>query len=518
MRGAIGARGAVGIAIQVLAAATAGAIQTTVGGRQIDLDAALSVRQVIEADRSSTHEQTLEQLRLRAAVSLASWLKFDSTTLGANGGPTIKHDRSGVYNLDDVFQDVSPSVDFEEAYADVFLPSVDLRLGKQKVAWGKLDRIQPNDLINPLNYSDPFLQEEVERKIGVPAVQASYYLPAWHGVPSESRLTAVWVPRYFPYRFPLAGCDIQGRTSQCNIERWFPPAAVPPSTFTLNLPPGSPIPAVTLPLSFQVQNISPPKWRWENNEIGLRYSALVHDADVAFYYFHGFDAQPAFLLTAAALGQPDPSSPLGVKNLSGATVLTPKFQQINALGADGAYAFDRFTVRGEGAFVFDRPFPRDLRFLLTDNSSLIPQIPGILNDLRMGEGSAPVVLPPSFVVRNAVEWGLGADYVYEGYLLLLQLNQTDVLDNDIDLLIKNVETRFLANLRKSFLADTLQTQLVAIYGISSDYTLLRPRIAYRITDSITAEVGYLFIAGRAESVIGQYKHNSEGWVRLEYKL
>lgn len=518
MRGAIGTHSAAVVAVWVLTAATADAIQTTIGGRPIDLDTTLSVREVFETDRSSTHERTLEQVRLRAAISLASWLRFDSTTVGANGGPTIKSDRSGVYNLDDVFQDLSPSVEFDEAYIDVFLPSVDLRLGKQKVAWGKLDRVQPNDLINPLTYNDPFLQEEAERKIGVPALQASYYLPATLGAPAESRLTAVWVPRYLPFRFPLANCDVQGRTSQCNIERWFPPAGVPPTTFTVKLPTDLPIPAVTVPVSFRTQNVSPPAWRLENSEIGLRYTGLVRNADVALYYFHGFDTQPAFLLSAAALGQPDPSSPLRVKNLSGATVLSPAFQQIDSLGGDFAYAIDRFTVRGEGAFVFGRPFSRDLRFLLSDSNSLAPQALRILSDLSMGKGSSPVVLPPSFVVHNAVEWGIGSDYIYEGYMLLLQVNQTDVLHNDTELLIKNVETRLLANLRKNFFGDALQTQFVALYGISSDYTLLRPRVLYRLTDHIAAEVGYLFIAGRSASVIGQYKQNDEGWVRLEYKL
>ena len=127
-------------------------------------------------------------------------------------------------------------------------------------------------------------------------------------------------------------------------------------------------------------------------------------------------------------------------------------------------------------------------------------------------------VPGSFVVRDAVEWGVGGDYVYEGYMLLLQMNQTDVLHNDVDLLIKDVDTRLLANLRKSFLSDTVQTQLVAIHAIESDYTIIRPRIFYQFTDHIGGEIGYLFIAGRAHSVGGQYRRNDEGWVRAEYKL
>jgi hypothetical protein len=521
MRRAGGAKLVVVAAVQLWATRSAWPIQTTVGGRPVDLDITASVREVVEENGSSPHERTLEWLRLGAAVPLTDWLRFDSTMVGLNGGPTFQSDRAGVYSWNNVFQDLSPAVDFEEAYFDLFLPSLDLRVGKQKVAWGKLDRTQPNDLINPLTYTDPLLDEEAERKIGVPALQASYYLPAAALVPPESRLTAVWVPKYVPYRFSPASCQITDNTSHCALERWFPPAAVPPSSFVVALPSGSPLPSLTVPLAFRTENGSLPAWRFENSEIGLRYSALLRDTDLALYYFHGFDVQPAFRLSAEAFGQPDlanPLNPLKVKDLSGETVLTPAFHHVDSWGADFAHAFDRFTVRGEGAFIQGRPFSRDLRTLISDPSQIADSITQALGELAMGRGKATVTLPPAFVVRDSVEWGIGGDYVYEGYVLLLQMNQTDVLHNDVNLLIKDVDTRLLANLRKSFLSDTLRTQLVAIHAIESDYTIIRPKIFYQFSDHIGGEIGYLFIAGRAHSVGGQYRRNDEGWVRAEYKL
>lgn len=522
MRRATGSGIAVILLTQMWAATAAWGIQTTIGGRPVDLDATLSLREVVEENGSTKHDRTREQLRVRAAVSLTDWLRFDSTTVGTNGGPTMKADRSGVYGWNEAFQDISPVADFQEAYFDVRLPSVDLRLGIQKVAWGKLDRTQPNDLINTFNFIDPLMDDEAYRKIGVPALQGSYYLPESWQLPAESRLTAVWVPKYVPYRFPLADCVVQNGVSRCDAERWFPPAAVPTTTFFV--PAGIiPInggfnPAFSVPVGFGVSNTGSPAWRMENSDIGLRYSGLTHDVDFAVYYYHGFDPQPAFNLAAVATGQPDPASPLHVKNLAASTTLTPNFQQINSGGADAAYNFDRFTVRAEGAYLNGRPFSRDLRFLITDPRTIAPEIAQALGALARGAGTATVPLPPGSVTRDAVEWGLGGDYVYEGYTLLLQVNQTDVLHNDVHLLIKDVETRLLANLRKGFLADTLKTQLLALHAIESDYTILRPRVTYSVTDHISTEVGYLFIAGRAESVGGQFKRNGQGWIELEYKL
>src|SRR5262249_29407598 len=74
------------MAASLFAPAALRALQTTVGGRSVDLDTTLSIREVIEENGATKHERTLEQLRVRAAASLTNWLRFDSTTIGSNGG------------------------------------------------------------------------------------------------------------------------------------------------------------------------------------------------------------------------------------------------------------------------------------------------------------------------------------------------------------------------------------------------------------------------------------------------
>jgi uncharacterized protein DUF1302 len=516
----VGARWVVALACAFGAPAAGIALQTSIGGRTIDLDMLARVREVVEQDRDTTHELTMEQLRVHFAATLTDWLRFDSTTTGTHGGPVLSSDPSGIYNLDDAFESLLWSVEFDEVFFDIRLADLDVRVGKQKVSWGKLDRFQPTDFINPYAYNDPFVLEEAERKIGIPALQASYYLPQAWNAPPESRVTMVWVPQYFPFRFPPSQCVVQNGTSQCTLERWFPPAAVPPTTFTIPAGAIDPrLPAISVPLGFQTSNIDPPAFRLENSGIGLRASAFVNEVDTALYFYHGFDSAPSFALAAEAFGQADPMSPIGVSNLSARTILTPHFQSIDAGGADFSYAFGSFTARGEGAFVHDRAFPRDLRNLTTNPQALLPAIGRAITALQNGAGQAPVDLPSqAFEVRDAVEWGLGADYLWEGYLFLLQVNQTDVLNNDVQLLIENVDTRLLANFRKSFFSDTLRTQLVALYAIESDYTLLRPLIGYQITDHLLAQAGYLFIAGRSQTVIGEFKNNKEAWFQIEYRL
>jgi hypothetical protein len=499
------------------------ALDTTLAGRRIDLDAALTLREVIEANRATTHDRSLQQLRIGLAAELLPALRFESSLLAFNGGPTIKAEKSGVYNWHQVFQNRSPVVDFEEFFFDLALGDLDLRIGKQRVSWGKLDRFSPLDVVNAMAYIDPFLVEEAERRLGSPAVHASYWLPE-DVLPSQSRFSLLWVPYFIPPRFSDARCEVEAQGSSCDVERWFPPAALPPGVFeipagVIPLPGGAGNPRLVVPLGFSTRNDSP-GFRLENGSIGAGYSAWVRGADIGVHYFYGFDPQPAFRLTATAFGRPDagPFNPIGVTDLTATTTLAPVFRRVHVAGGNIAYAISDFTLRAEAAYVHGRPFARDIRDLVSNPLLLAPEIATALGALAQGAGSAGVDLPPSFAVRNAVEWGASVDYLWSGWLLLLQLNQTDVLANSVPLLIQDVETRLYLTVRKAFWKDRFLTQLLGGHGFESDYSFVRPRLAYRLTDHVTVEIGYLAIGGRRSSVIGQYKRNDQGWLRLEFRI
>jgi hypothetical protein len=487
-------------------AAPLAAIEAKVAGRPVELSGHLEVRQVLKANPSTPGDRTLEELWAHVEAPLDDFIRLQTTFTLQNGGPTTRSTNWGVYGYHDVFQSISPSFELEEAFLDANVSDFDVRLGKQKFAWGKLDRFQPVDVLNTERYNDPFMLEEEERKIGVPAAEVSYYLPDRAWAPSEGRLTVVWIPRYFPFRFPRDG------------ERWFPPAAVPPDTFSvpensLGFPQGNP--AFEIPIEFRTRNSPPPGFRMENAGYAARFSAFARGVDYALYYYHGFDAEPAFHLGAEAFATPDQDAALGF-DVAARTELSPIFRTIDLWGADAAYTWGSFTFRAEGAYVKGRPFTRDLSMLVEDPSELAPQIRDALLKFLGGATSVPIDLGPSFVARDAIEWGIGADYTVAGYLLLAQINQTDVLNNHEDLLIRDVDSRLLVNLRKSFWHDDLGLQLIGLYGIESDYTLLLPRATYRVWEGVELRVGYLFIAGRKSSVIGQYKRGDQGFLRLRY--
>lgn len=495
-------------------------------GKRLEVGVAASVREVLEENRSTQRERTQGKLRLSPRMDWSKNFRLAASVSGMVGGPTMLARRGGVLHWRKVFQNRSPAVDFEEVYVDASWRSLDLRLGKQRVAWGKLDRFSPVDVFNSLAYFDPFLVEEGERRIGIPAVSVTYSAPST-GWFTDPRFTAIWAPLFVPYRFADARCRlVDSVKSVCEAERWFPPAAVPPPSFVipegaLPMPGGGLSPSMAVPLSFQVRNEAP-RATLRDGSFGARLGATVWNTDVAGYYYRGYDPQAAFSFRAWATGLPDPNpaNPLRVKNLAGHTFLQPAFKSIDLVGFDAAQSRGDFVFRAEAAFISGRPYVREVRSLLSESPAFAGEVLRALQDLARGAGATPVVLPEASVTRNAVEWGVGMDYQFHGWLLILQLNQTNLLNNDAEtrLLIRDVETRSFLTLRKNFLSERLRTNLQGGYGIDSSYVFARPRFTYQWNDWLSSEVGYLLIAGRRRSVVGQYRRNDEGWVSLSVRF
>ncbi len=63
-----------------------------------------------------------------------------------------------------------------EAYAELYsfvFDKLDFRIGKQRIAWGTADKINPTDNLNPDDFSDPLNFGE---KVPTEAANATYYL------------------------------------------------------------------------------------------------------------------------------------------------------------------------------------------------------------------------------------------------------------------------------------------------------------------------------------------------------
>jgi hypothetical protein len=466
---------------------------------------------VFRTDRDSQRQRPagIFSLTLTGDVHPKARLVLDTRT--TFGGPPEHADGLDIYNLSDTFQNISPSVEINEGYLDLFLGPVDLRIGKQKFAWGQLDTVQPTDVVNPQRWDDPFVMDEQDTKIGVPALRASYFLPPLgRQLPTDLRITVIWIPVPISTRFPL------------EEERWFSPATsveeavrVPPNVFDIQ---GVPIPnPVSIRNTLRTENRRPPQ-QLDEGAIAMRVAGFYRSVDWSLYYYDGMETAPAFDFTSSVVwpvaGQfPPPDRPIRLRAKS---VLLPRFDRIRLIGGDLAAERAGFTLRAEGAYGMDRLLPGATAALLAPDNLRRALGPAQTRKLLQGERITPD-LGDLFAVRDTVRWGVGIDYFYRGWTPLVQMNQTIILDPPSqELLINDVDTQLLFILRKSFLAERLETEWVAFQGLERGYTLGMARFTYELTDNWRVRLGYLLIAGSRRTVVGQYHDNDEGFAQVRY--
>lgn len=113
--------------------------------------------------------------------------------LGLQGWGDVSQIRVNPYVY--IKPDGEPEIGVREAYIDIYLPSLDLRVGKQAVIWGEAEGAFITDIVSPQDLRSFILADFSEIRIGVPAVKADYYAGAF-------TFETVWLPRFVPTSQP----------------------------------------------------------------------------------------------------------------------------------------------------------------------------------------------------------------------------------------------------------------------------------------------------------------------------
>ncbi len=434
------------------------------------------------------------------------------------GGTVQDGSHFGVVNLSDTFVRLSPSVEFEEGYVDFSHGDLDLRVGKQKFAWGRLDGYQPTNIVNPRRLTDPFIMEEQDAAIGVPALRADYFahLPEW--LRTEPRLTLVWVPVPIPARFPLPD------------ERWFPASAGVPESVRIpgrDIAPRAmpPLPDAIVKNDFHATNRRPPQ-QLDEGAVGVRVSGLTLDVDWGLVFYDGPETSPAFDLHSVVfspgarrhLARGEMPTASDLFHLQADVNLEPRFGRILLAGGDAAARYGGFTGRLEGAFSKDRLLPTSVDTLLLNANLkrvIAPNLARLVRQILSGRAT-PLAIGALSVPRDVVSWGMGIDYTYHGWTPLVQVNQTFILNNSTNLLINNVDTRLAFFVRRNFLRERMLGELMVAQEFERGYTIGRLRVTYSITDNLRVRGGYVLIAGSRTTLPGQFHDNDEAFLQLRY--
>jgi hypothetical protein len=179
-----------------------------------------------------------------------------------------------------------------ELLADISFGRADLRLGLGRVVWGRLDELQPSDVVNPLDVSRFFFEGRSEARLPVTLVRGRVFLTG------DAIVEAVYIPIFR-----------RGRFDQLDE---------PTSPFNL-LPPG-------------ISRREPAR-TFENAQGGLRFSDTVGRVDYSVGAYRGFRTFGLIQLEPTGLVEVFPRF----------TMISADFESVR-----GAWAF-----RGEAAFFSD---------------------------------------------------------------------------------------------------------------------------------------------------------------------
>jgi hypothetical protein len=189
------------------------------------------------------------------------------------------------------------------------------------------------------------------------------------------------------------------------------------------------------------------------------------------------------------------------------SALAQTHDTIQMTGADTAFIAGPVSLRAEVAAFFGRPY-------LRPGSDVIDDALGDLTADEVANGIANngrrrIAFPDLFVDRNAVEWGVGADWVWHGIRPLVQISQIILTEHAPRLLIGQPETRLTLHVRKPILQDRVELELRGVLAFESGGWFWLPRVAYVPRDDLRIRVGFLAIGGDENSMIGQFKNNDE---------
>ncbi len=213
-----------------------------------------------------------------------------------------------IYN----YQNKDLEVGLRQAYMDIFFNSMDIRIGKQQIIWGKADGVFITDVVSPKDLREFLLPEFDEIRMGVTAVKFDYYI-------GDSTVEFVWVPVFTPTGMP----------EESSI--WKP-------RFDFPLQPE---------FDYSRQKVQE---SLKNSEVFLKYSTVSSAIDLEFMAGYMWDDDPAMHT---------------VKNIDPVTkqpesiTIIPEHHRLGLVGGSFSTTIGGYVIRGEGAYYFGKYFLSD---------------------------------------------------------------------------------------------------------------------------------------------------------------
>jgi len=369
-----------------------------------------------------------------------------------------------------------------ELYLGWFSRRVDLRVGQQRVVWGRGDAFTPNDILCARDLRDPILAESEVLHMPVPLLRLTLD-------PGPLTLEGVFAPFFIPDRFAVYGHNwsfVQPDAPEVYRRLLFIARSLVDPTLESVLEP------------LLGQSATPPH-DLRGSQAGLRLGRSFHRGDVDLYYHYGYDRRPLLKVDPAVVER------LAAADLSSANpaVLTPLLEAMGAserpfeatyrrrhhVGLSGQATWGLWTLRADLAY--DSTFVAVRREDLTGKA--MPSLMAVVGTEYMtGEHGNSIIAE--------VAYQRLFDAPPDGTLLGFHADSVS----------------FAAHWQWTFF-DRLEVELVGVLGLKPFSFSVKPQVGWKWR-SLTFRLGVLVLDGVDESLPHYYRRNGcvYGVVRQAY--
>ncbi|MDA3837654.1 MAG: hypothetical protein PF574_01575 [Candidatus Delongbacteria bacterium] len=196
-----------------------------------------------------------------------------------------------------------------ELYLDIFFDTMDIRIGKQQVIWGKADGVFITDIISPKDLTEFLLPDFDEIRLGVTGMKLDYYI-------GGSTFEIVWLPVFTPTIIPETGSIWRVEPDQENQQ---------------DVP-------ITKVFDNSNENITA---SLENSEFFGKFSFMNSFADLEFMAGYAWDDD--FVMHSYTIS-------------TDSLIITPEYHRLGIIGGSFNKVVGPFVFKGEGAYYSGKYF------------------------------------------------------------------------------------------------------------------------------------------------------------------
>ena len=389
------------------------------------------------------------------------------------------------------------SFEVREAYFELYnfiIKNLDITIGRQRIAWGTADGINPTDNLSPYDLSD--IWDFTNNHSGIDAIDFRYYI-------KDTKIEGVFLPYFVPARLPFGDWwQAFGR------EEKLPDSMIVKEVNNL-------IPPITLNIKYNKVNynyILPANNLTETPGYGIKIAKNLLGFDFSLSYVYTRDALPLLNKTTVLVDSVSSTYDTAFLTVNNELI----YPKINIFGFDFAGTLGNFGIRGElGVYIPEKKFMVNVES--TDPNELI-NIPPLEFEVE-GIPKDSIVLDK----KPYAKYVLGLDYFFaNGYYINLQYFHGFINERGYNNLNNYLSLHFEMKFLDEKIIFSPSDFILATYDFNNPENnfayVYMPSLSYQATDNAKIELGIRIIDGKGNGLFSNIKDKDHFFIKAKYSF